>query len=238
MISSVTTLTAQKAHDKGLEFLVDVPPDVPRCCSGDPLRLGQILTNMVNNAVKFTEKGEIRLDIQLVERTGDKVKLKFSVQGYRHWDDKGTGGEIVPAVHAGRHVDHAETWWHGVGPDDLPATGGTDGRTIWLESEPGLGSTFYFSVWVGIGEAMGAGRLFLTRLRSFACWWWTTISAAREILQEPLNGLAKSDVVPWGAEAIAAIKRQDATEPYDVVFMDWRMPGMDGLQAAAHIKSG
>ena len=63
VISSVTTLTAQKAHDKGLEFLADVAPAVPEHLRGDPLRLGQILTNLVNNAVKFTERGEIRLNI-------------------------------------------------------------------------------------------------------------------------------------------------------------------------------
>ena len=62
VISSVTTLTAQKAHDKGLEFLAHVAPEIPEHLLGDPLRLGQILTNLVNNAVKFTERGEIRLE--------------------------------------------------------------------------------------------------------------------------------------------------------------------------------
>jgi signal transduction histidine kinase len=72
VISSVTTLTAQKAQDKGLEFLAHVSPAIPEHLLGDPLRLGQILTNFVNNAVKFTEHGEIRLNIELVERTGKR----------------------------------------------------------------------------------------------------------------------------------------------------------------------
>ena len=66
VITSVTTLTAQKAHEKGLEFLAHVAPGIPEYLQGDPLRLGQILTNFVNNAVKFTERGEIRLDIGLL----------------------------------------------------------------------------------------------------------------------------------------------------------------------------
>src|SRR5262249_36862698 len=80
VINSVTTLTAQKAHEKGLELLAHVAPGIPEQLRGDPLRLGQILTNFVNNAVKFTERGEIRLEIQLLERTGEKVQLKFSVR--------------------------------------------------------------------------------------------------------------------------------------------------------------
>src|SRR5262249_56315914 len=79
VIISVTTLTAQKAHDKGLEFLADVSREVPEVLHGDPLRLGQGLTNLVNNAVKFTDRGEIRLTIRVGERTGEKVQLKSSV---------------------------------------------------------------------------------------------------------------------------------------------------------------
>jgi signal transduction histidine kinase len=71
VISTVTMLTAQKAHDKGLEFLIHVAPAIPEQLLGDPLRLGQILTNFVNNAIKFTERGEIRLNIDLLERSGE-----------------------------------------------------------------------------------------------------------------------------------------------------------------------
>jgi len=88
VIGSVTTLTAQKAHDKGLEFLAHVSPDIPEHLLGDPLRLGQILTNFVNNAVKFTEQGEIRLNIELLERTGEKVQLKFSVRDTGNCDPR------------------------------------------------------------------------------------------------------------------------------------------------------
>jgi signal transduction histidine kinase len=112
VISSVTTLTAQKAHDKGLEFLAHVSPAIPEHLLGDPLRLGQILTNFVNNAVKFTEQGEIRLNIELVERTGEKVQLKFSVRDTGHRHDAGAVGETLPAVHAGRYFHDPQTRRH------------------------------------------------------------------------------------------------------------------------------
>src|SRR5262249_26076837 len=108
---------------------------------------------------------------------------------------------------------------------------------IWLESEPGAGSTFYFTVWLGVGSSTGTGKVIpekLTKLRVLVV---DDNSTAREILQEPLsNVVARVDAVASGREAIAAIQQRDAAEPYDIVFMDWRMPGMDGLQASRHIK--
>src|SRR5262249_3563477 len=79
VISSVTTLTAQKAHEKGLELLVRMAPGIPDDLTGDPVRLGQVLTNCINNAVKFTERGAIQLHIDQAERTGRKVPPKFAV---------------------------------------------------------------------------------------------------------------------------------------------------------------
>ena len=87
-------------------------PSIPEHLLGDPLRLGQILTNFVNNAVKFTERGEIRLNIELLERTGEKVQLKFSVRDTGIGMTQGAGGQAVPAVHAGRHVHHPQARRH------------------------------------------------------------------------------------------------------------------------------
>ena len=129
VISSVTTLTAQKAHDKGLEFLAHVAPGIPEYLLGDPLRLGQILTNFVNNAVKFTEQGEIRLEHRTARTHGRKGAAQVLRARHRHRHDQGAGGETVPAVHAGRHVHHAQARRHRAGPDHLPAAGRADGRT-------------------------------------------------------------------------------------------------------------
>jgi len=112
------------------------------------------------------------------------------------------------------------------------------GGRIRLESEPGAGSTFYFTAWLGIGSATGAGRKVPEKLAQLRVLVVDDNPAAREILQEPLSTVARQvDAVASGKEAIAAVKQQDAIAPYDVVFMDWRMPGMDGLQASRHIKS-
>jgi PAS domain S-box-containing protein len=237
VITSVTTLTAQKAHEKGLEFLAHAVPGIPEFLLGDPLRLGQILTNFVNNAVKFTEKGEIRLEIEQVERTGEKVQLKFAVR------DTGIGmtkEQAAKLFQPFTQADMSTTRKHGgtgLGLTICRRLVELMGGRIWLESEPGAGSTFYFTVWLGVGSSTGTGKVIpekLTKLRVLVV---DDNATAREILQEPLsNVVARVDAVASGREAIAVIQQRDAAEPYDIIFMDWRMPGMDGLQASRHIK--
>ena len=238
VISSVTTLTAQKAHDKGLEFLAHVSPAIPEHLLGDPLRLGQILTNFVNNSVKFTERGEIRLNIELLERTGEKVQLKFSVRDTGIGMTREQSAKLFqPFVQA----DTSTTRKHGgtgLGLTICRRLVELMGGRVWLESEPGVGSTFFFTVWLEVGTAKGSGKIVPERLAHLRVLVVDDNAAAREILQEPLSTVASYvKVVASGPEAIAAVKAQDATEPFDIIFMDWRMPGMDGLQASRHIKS-
>ena len=238
VISTVTTLTAQKAHEKGLEFLAHVIPGIPENLRGDPLRLGQILTNFVNNAVKFTEHGEIRLTIELLERTGEKAQLKFSVR------DTGIGmttEQSAKLFQPFTQADMSTTRTHGgtgLGLTICRRLVELMGGRIWLESEPGAGSTFFFTVWIEVGEAKGSGRVIPEQLSSLRVLVVDDNPAAREILQEPLCTMTGHvDVVSSGREAIAAIQQQDVSAPYDIVFMDWRMPGMDGLQASRYIKN-
>ncbi|MCW5604019.1 MAG: PAS domain S-box protein, partial [Burkholderiales bacterium] len=80
VMANVSTVVAQKVFDKGLELLFDMASDVPQNLIGDPLRLGQILINLVNNAVKFTERGEVSVRVRVMERYGGKTKLEFSVR--------------------------------------------------------------------------------------------------------------------------------------------------------------
>jgi two-component system sensor histidine kinase/response regulator len=237
VISSVTTLTAQKAHEKGLEFLFHAASGIPETLVGDPIRLGQILTNCVNNAVKFTERGEIRVTIELVERTGEKVKLKFAVR------DTGIG--MTPEQSAKlfqpfTQADMSTTRKHGgtgLGLTISRRLVELMGGQIWLESEPGVGTTFYFTLWLGAGDAVASRKIVPDRLGRLRVLVVDDNAAAREILHDPLSSVvSRVDVVASGKEAIAAVQRVDASEPYDIVFMDWRMPGMDGLQASRHIK--
>jgi len=238
VINSVTTITAQKAHDKGLEFLVHVSSAIPELLRGDPLRLSQILTNLVNNAVKFTERGEVRLQIELLERTGQKVQLKFSVH------DTGIGMTKEQASRLFQpfsQADMSTTRKHGgtgLGLTISRRLVELMGGQIWLESEPGVGSAFIFTVWLEVSHGFETGRMVPGQFRDLRALVVDDNAAAREILTESLGSLAKQvDAVGSGHEALAAIKERDEDTPYDVVFMDWKMPGMDGLQAARLIRN-
>ena len=238
VINSVTTITGQKAHEKGLEFLADVSASVPQFLLGDPLRLGQILTNLVNNAVKFTEQGEIRMKAELLERTGEKCKLRFSVR------DTGLGmtkEQAAKLFQPFTQADMSTTRKHGgtgLGLTISKRLVEMMGGQIWLESEPGVGSTFAFTVWLGIGTQKGSGKFIPERLQELNVLVVDDNSAACEIIQESLRNIVhKVDIVASGPDAIATVKRMGSDQPYDIVFMDWRMPGMDGLQASRLIKS-
>jgi PAS domain S-box-containing protein len=238
VIASVTTVTAQKAHDKGLEFLADVSSAIPAQLRGDPLRLVQILTNLVNNAIKFTEQGEVGLKIELLEKAGEKVQLKFSVR------DTGIGMTPEQAAKLFQPFSQADTsitrryGGTGLGLTICRRLVELMGGQIWLESEPGVGSTFCFALWLGASAATGVGRYIPGQFQDLRVLVVDDNAAAREILVESLGSLAACvHSVSSGREALAAIKERDADTPYDVVFMDWRMPGMDGLQATRLIKN-
>jgi PAS domain S-box-containing protein len=238
VINSVTTVTGQKATDKGLEFLAHVAPGIPQFLLGDSLRLGQILTNLVNNAVKFTERGEIVVSAALLQQTGEKCQLKFSVK------DTGIGMSREQAAKLFQPFTQA----------DMSTTrkyGGTGlgltvsrrlvelmGGQIWLDSEPGVGTTFTFTIWVGLGQQKGSGKIVPEKLTTMRALIVDDNPGAREIIDDLLTGVvAHADAVASGPEAIAAVQQADGTAPYDVIFMDWRMPGMDGLQAARTLKT-
>ena len=228
-----------RATAKGLRMTCDVRPDVPDALAGDPARLRQIIVNLVSNAIKFTDRGEVAVRIELQQQTEQEVGLHFAVS------DTGIG---IPPEEQSRIFDAFEqadaslTRKHGGTGLGLAISGrlvGMMGGRIWVEAEQGRGSTFHFTTCLGLSRnppaqppaaADGPAPKTHRPLRIL-------LAEDSQINQEYavhfLTRWGHTVVVAGdGSEALAAVER----EPFDLVLMDVRMPEMSGLEATAAIR--
>jgi PAS domain S-box-containing protein len=239
VLDNVSSLNSQRAYDKGLELLFDTAADVPQALVGDPLRLGQVITNLVSNAVKFTEKGQIAISVRRVESAGDKVQLRIEVR------DTGIGmtrEQAARLFQAFTQADGSTTRKYGgtgLGLTISKRLVEMMGGQFQVDSEPGRGSAFSFTSWFGLGdEAASRRRLLPDSLNGMRVLVADDNASAREILGEMLRGLNFSvSSVDSGAAAVQAVRAAATDHPFATVFMDWKMPGMDGMQAAREIRA-
>jgi PAS domain S-box-containing protein len=239
VLENLSSVVSQKAHDKNLEFLIAAPHDLSPKLVGDPLRLGQILINLVNNAVKFTEHGEVVVFVELEERVSDRVKLRFSVR------DSGIGmtpEQTARLFQAFSQADASNTRKYGgtgLGLSISKRLVEMMGGEIWAESSYGAGSTFLFTAWFGIGSAEAERRHLIPDLTGIRALVVDDNALACEILTDALKAfLLRVESVSSGEAALRELAAADSRNPYQVVLMDWHMPGMDGLEASRHILHG
>lgn len=242
VLEATSSVTAMKAEEKGLEIAYEVAPDVPERLIGDSLRLGQILINLVSNAVKFTERGEVVVSIDRVSQNRTNVAtLQFAVR------DTGIGLDPDQIAGLFRAFSQADR-------DTSRKYGGTGlglaickqlvermGGGIWATSEPGKGSTFFFTIEARLpaapeAHAMAPKRANLKGKRVLIV---DDNPSARDILSQMVRNFGMDvEAVDSGASALANLKLASLQcRPFELVLMDWRMPGMDGLDAAQRIKA-
>jgi len=233
VLSNVADLIAEKAAAKGLELVFEVDPSVPRQLRGDSLRLGQILINYGNNAVKFTEQGEIVVGVKLLENTHDECQLHFFVR------DTGIGlteAQIAKLFQSFQQADTSTSRKYGgtgLGLAISKQLAGLMRGEVGVDSQVGRGSTFWFTARLGHARQSASLRVLAPALRGCRVLVVDDNEAARNVLEDMLMGMGfVVDQVAGGREAVAAVQK----EPYRMVFLDWRMPGMDGVMTARAIR--
>ncbi|WP_161604517.1 hybrid sensor histidine kinase/response regulator [Roseiconus nitratireducens] len=239
-LDDILAALGMRAQAKGLELIEDVSVDVPDTLVGDPGRLRQVIFNLVGNAIKFTEQGEIVLHAESLHQDDQTVELQFSVS------DTGIG---IPH-------DKRERLFVAFSQVDASTTrkyGGTglglaistqlvqmmNGR-IWVEAEPGRGSTFYFTAQFGLSDAEVPRKLSppSSNLQGIRVLVVDDNQTNRHVLTRMLShwGMAVK-AAESGREALAMLdSAHQSGQPYRLVLLDNMMPTMDGFELAKHIR--
>jgi len=238
VLDNVSNLISEKTSSKGLELVFHVEKGTPKYLVGDPLRLGQILVNYSNNAVKFTEQGEIVVSVKVVEETDKDGLFRFSVR------DTGIGltaeqiGKLFQSFQQADTSTSRKFGGTGLGLAISKKLATLMGGDVGVESEYGKGSTFWFTARLGKGIAKARTFLPDPDLRGRRVLVVDDNEMNRIVLGEMLTGMSFSvKEVASGKAALEEIRSAaDTGQPYDVVLLDWRMPGMDGIATAKAIR--
>ena len=234
--SSMKTL-ALRAHQKRLELVCHISPEVPDGVVGDPGRIRQIVINLVGNAIKFTERGEVALHLDVTEADDTSVQLHFIVS------DTGIG--IPPdkqrlIFEAFTQADGSTSRRHGgtgLGLAICSQLVQMMGGRIWVESDVGKGSTFQFTTKLDMSEEAGL-HANLEDLRGLNVLIVDDNATNRRILEERIRGWwMEPQTAEDGPSAIAALRRAaEQGRPFDLVLLDCNMPGLDGFAVAARVQ--
>jgi len=238
-LANVVNLVGEKAAEKGLELVLDIAKDVPVDLIGDSLRLGQVLINYANNALKFTEQGEIDIVVKVRERTDDNVLLYFAVS------DTGIGlnneqiQRLFTAFTQGDTTTTRRYGGTGLGLAISKQLATMMGGEVGVESVEGKGSIFWFTAQFDVGHIPKRVLMPAPDLRGRHVLVVDDNDNARLVMSEMLNSMSFSvDVVASGRDAISAIALADQKQnPYEMVFMDWHMPEMNGIDACRKIQA-
>jgi two-component system, sensor histidine kinase and response regulator len=238
VLENVSNLISEKAVEKGLELVFDIHPTVISThLKGDPLRLGQILINFCNNAVKFTEQGEIVIRAHILEARGDTQLVEFSVS------DTGIGmseTQIERLFQAFEQADTSTTRKYGgtgLGLAISKRLAELMGGHVGVTSELGKGSTFWFTARLSKGAVAPRPSLLRSDLRGRRLLIIDDNSSARAVLSNMLRSMNfLADEAASGEEGIEMISQAAKRgEPYEIIFVDWQMPSLDGIETSKRI---
>jgi signal transduction histidine kinase/CheY-like chemotaxis protein len=229
-----------RASQKGLELIYDVQPEVPEAVLGDPGRIRQVLVNLVGNAIKFTEKGEVFISVNQESHEDPVACLHFTVK------DTGVGiphekqGKIFEAFTQADGSMARKYGGTGLGLTICTRLVAMMGGKVWIESEPGEGSTFHFTVRLQVQDKPSSGvvSLHAEQLRDLHALIVDDNFTNRRVLMGMLNRWGmRPTAVEGGRAALQALEVAMSTgRPFPLILLDGQMPEMDGFTLAERIK--
>jgi CheY-like chemotaxis protein len=233
VLDNVTSVLLHRAQEKGLELQYVVDPDVPSSLKGDPLRLGQILINLIGNAIKFTVTGSITVLVRRLPGDDCVAHLEFDVQ------DTGIGMSIAQQQSLFNAFSQADTsitrkfGGTGLGLTISKQLAQLMKGDIWVRSQPNVGSTFTFSAKLALGR-QNTPAPHLARRRALVV---DDSSLACSILVALLEGQGYTALSAQSGERALAILGDSRSAPFEFVTIDLNMPGMSGLELADAIRN-
>ncbi len=239
VMGNLATIVGIRSQEKSLEFLLETAPEVPAYLIGDPMRLGQVLINLVGNAVKFTEKGEVVIRADLEQDEGEQVTLRFTVK------DTGIGmspKQIESLFRPFTQADSSITrkfGGTGLGLTISKRLIEMMGGTIWVESLPGSGSQFIFTA--NFAKAEHQVSRDQSELKLFRGLRVLAVDDNEIILLYIKNYLETFGVdvviVENGMDALDAVHRANEDgKPFGLVILDWKMPQLNGIELAGKLR--
>jgi len=235
ILEELCGLMAVTARGKGIEVVCDLKPDLPRIARGDPVRIRQVISNLLGNGVKFTEKGEILLTAEVLSRDAERILARFSIR------DSGPGipaEEMHKLFESFSQLDGSSTRRHngtGLGLAIVKRLTGLLGGRVEVASEPGKGSVF--SVEIPLELPAGDGPMAAPRnFRGMRVLVADGNETCRRVLAGQLEALGcRPQAVGDGPSALKALGA-GTDDPFQAVLLDLDMPGMDGLETAERIR--
>jgi len=238
VLDNFSNVVAVKAAEKSLELIIDLADDVPMGLIGDPLRLNQILINLANNAIKFTDHGECALRIEVQQRGDSDIQLRFVTRDTGIGMTEAQRGRLFQAFSQADSSTSRKFGGTGLGLTISKRLVEMMDGEIGVDSEPGVGSEFWFTAHFGIStEPMQRHpRALPGDLQDLRVLVVDDNPTSRTILSRYLDTFGfRSEQAANGEQALAMLEAADP--PYDLVLMDWKMPGMDGIETTRRIQA-